>query len=204
LRGQGRPPIFLKRIRSEKILPLQENRSGIFSQLFRFRKDIAEFKTLQDFLACPPTPFRERLASALLSTGTQQREPGHRFGSKEPWKHDGVTQLEGGNLEMDVQTYFQWWLDLSLNDFDLSIFTDPRVLSITSLLVFLLKAKIGLLKALAVSPMTILVEHTMFATLDVTGDSYVATLVFILVTALIASYLIYSLLIKDHSSCNEL
>ncbi len=105
---------------------------------------------------------------------------------------------------MDVQTYFQWWLDLSLNDFDLSIFTDPRVLSITSLLVFLLKAKIGLLKALAVSPMTILVEHTMFATLDVTGDSYVATLVFILVTALIASYLIYSLLIKDHSSCNEL
>jgi hypothetical protein len=107
-------------------------------------------------------------------------------------------------MEMDVQTYFQWWLDLSLSDVDFSIFTDPRVLSITSLLVFLLKAKIGLFKALVVSPMTILVEHTMFATLDATGSSYLATIVFILVTALVASYLIYCLLIKDHSSCNEL
>ena len=114
-----------------------------------------------------------------------------------------VESIRKEAIKMGVQEYLQWWLNLSLNDIDFSIFLDFRILSIVSILFFLLKAKIGVIKALIFSPLSILLEKTMFGTLQATEESFFATLIFIFVTGILSLYVIYSLFIKDHASCNR-
>ena len=98
---------------------------------------------------------------------------------------------------MDFQAYFDWWLNLTLSDIDFAIFSRLDVLSLTAVVVLLLKAKIGVIKAALFTPMCILGEHTMFATLQLDTCSYVATAVFVLISMFMGFYLIYYLLIRD-------
>ena len=101
---------------------------------------------------------------------------------------------------MGAQEYFEWWMNLSVSDIDFLIFTDFGVFAIASVLFLALKAKIGDIKAFVFAPMSILLEHTMFSTLELINNSYFAMAMFIVVTGLLSLYVIYSLLLKDHSS----
>lgn len=81
---------------------------------------------------------------------------------------------------------------------DLAIFKESWVLGMVAILTLLLRAKIGFVKALFLTPLSVLLEQSVYCTMEVTPQSYLATGLFLLTTIGLVFSLIYILFIKNN------
>jgi len=104
---------------------------------------------------------------------------------------------------METTEFFQVWLQAVLKEMDFASFADLKYLSALGVVFFLLRTKIGMVKALVFAPLGMLLELSLFSTLELTDYSYFATMMFVVVTGIIVAYLIYNLFIRDDSTLNS-
>lgn len=92
------------------------------------------------------------------------------------------------------------WTDLAAIFFesvDLSIFADSWIIGLFAVVTAVLRAKVGILRAVILTPFGILLENTAYNTMEVTPESYMATGLFFVVTFGLIFFFVYLMFIKS-------
>ena len=105
---------------------------------------------------------------------------------------------------MEIKEYFQLWMNVVFEEQHLESLLHFQYISFAGLLFLFLKAKIGVTRALIFAPASVLVEKTCYTTMRLAAQSCFSTVMFLAVTGMLISWLLYYIFIRDDASCSEI